>query len=151
MISTYIIDKGKSIVELASLSPFEDVYNAIQSTSDPTIKDHLLVASYLYHLPYFLDNPSPISILSFTYTSYWWIHYGSYVCGRDALEISSSSIFFPSPLPCGRRALLISGFIWCSQVPSLSDSHSWCQVRRKSMQYYENDSGGNISKTWCFR
>ena len=45
MISSSIIDKGKSIVESASLTPFEEVYNAIQSTSDPTIIDHLLVAS----------------------------------------------------------------------------------------------------------
>ena len=46
MISTSIIDKGKSIVKSASLSPFQEVYNAIQSTNDPTINDHLLVASY---------------------------------------------------------------------------------------------------------
>ena len=69
MMSTSIIDKGKYIVESASLTPFKEVYNAIQSTSDPTINDHLLVASDCYHLPYWLDIP-PISRLSFTYTSY---------------------------------------------------------------------------------
>ena len=58
MISTSIIDKGKSIVESTSLSPFEELYNAIQTTSDPTINDHLLVASNPYHLPYWLDNPT---------------------------------------------------------------------------------------------
>ena len=57
MISTYIIDKDKSIVEFASLIPFEEVYNEIQSTSDPTINDHLLVASDFYHLPYWIDSP----------------------------------------------------------------------------------------------
>ena len=70
MISTSYMDKGKSIAdESTCLTHFQEVYNAIQSTSDPTINDHLLVASYCYHLPYWLANP-PISRLPFTYTSY---------------------------------------------------------------------------------
>ena len=69
MISNSFIDKGKSIVEFASLTPFEEVYDAIQSTSDPNINNHLLVASYFYHLPYWIDNP-PISRLSITHASY---------------------------------------------------------------------------------
>ena len=71
IISNTILDKGNLIVEEStSLTPFEEVYNAIQSTSDPTINDHLFMASYRYHLPYWLDNPPPISRLPFTYTSY---------------------------------------------------------------------------------
>ena len=66
MISTFIIDKGKYIVESASLSPFEEVYNAIESTSDPIINDHLVMASYFYHLPYWLDNPPIVCYLSHT-------------------------------------------------------------------------------------
>ena len=70
MISTSHMDKGKSIAdESTSLTPFEEVYNAIQSTSDPTINDHFLMASYHYHMPYWLGNP-PISRLPFTYTSH---------------------------------------------------------------------------------
>ena len=70
MISNTIIEKVKSIVDKsASFNPFEEVYNAIQSISDPTINDHLLMASNHYHMPYCLDNP-PISILTFIYTSY---------------------------------------------------------------------------------
>ena len=66
MISTSIIDKGKSIVESTSFNPFEEVYNAIQSTSDPTINDNLLVASYFYHLPYWLDNSPSLDYISHT-------------------------------------------------------------------------------------
>ena len=57
MISTSSLDKGKVIIVSSSLNPFEEVYNAIQSTSDPTINDHFLVASDFYHLPYWLDSP----------------------------------------------------------------------------------------------
>ena len=60
MISTSHMDKGNSIAdESTPLTPFEKFYNAIQSTCDPTINDHLLVASDFYHLPYWLENPSP--------------------------------------------------------------------------------------------
>ena len=69
MISIAMRNKGKYINESTSLSPFEEAYNETQSTSDPTINDHLLVASYLYHLPFRLEIPS-ISRLSITYTSY---------------------------------------------------------------------------------
>ena len=55
MISTSIIDKGNYIVEPTSMSLFEEIYHAIQTTSDPTINDHLLVASDPYHLPYWLE------------------------------------------------------------------------------------------------
>ena len=49
------IDKGKAIVdESTSFTPFEEFYIAIQSTSDPTINDHFLVASDRYHMPYWL-------------------------------------------------------------------------------------------------
>ena len=58
-ISTSIVDKGKSIVESTSMNPFEDMYQAIQTTSDPTINDHLFVASNPYHLPYWIDPPCP--------------------------------------------------------------------------------------------
>ena len=53
------MDKGKSIVESTPFTPFEEVYNAIQSTTDPTINDHFLVALDCYHLPYWLENTSP--------------------------------------------------------------------------------------------
>ena len=60
MISTSHANKGKAIAdESSSFPPFEEIYNRIQDTSDPTINDHLLVASYRYHIPYWLDNPSP--------------------------------------------------------------------------------------------
>ena len=60
MISTSHVDKGKAIVdESTSFSSFEEIYNAIQATSDPTINDHLLMASDHYHIPYWLENPSP--------------------------------------------------------------------------------------------
>ena len=53
MISTSHADKGKEIAnESSSFSPFEEIYNAIQATSNPTINDHLLVASDYYHMPY---------------------------------------------------------------------------------------------------
>ena len=65
MISNSIIDKGKSIVESTSMNPFEDMYQAIQTTSDPTINDHLLVASNPYHLPYWID-PLSLDYLSHT-------------------------------------------------------------------------------------
>ena len=46
MISNIFIDEGKLIAnESTYLTPFEEVYNAIQSTSDFSINDHLLVAS----------------------------------------------------------------------------------------------------------
>ena len=58
MISSTFIDKGKLIVdESTSLTPFEEVYNTIQSTIGSSINDHFLVASDCYHLPYWLDNP----------------------------------------------------------------------------------------------
>ena len=57
MIYNNIIEKGKSIAdESTSLTHFEEIYNAIQSTSDPTINDHLLMALDRYHLLYWLDN-----------------------------------------------------------------------------------------------
>ena len=53
MISISHTDKGKEITDdSTSFSPFEEIYNAIQATSDPTINDHFLVASYHYHMPY---------------------------------------------------------------------------------------------------
>ena len=53
-------DKGKTIAdESSSFSPFGETYNAIQATSDPTINDHFLVASDHYHMPYWLEHPSP--------------------------------------------------------------------------------------------
>ena len=48
-------------------SPFEEMYNAIQDSSDPTINDHFLVASNRYHMPYWLEHPSPsLNYLSHT-------------------------------------------------------------------------------------
>ena len=35
------------------------MYNAIQATRNPTINDHFLVASDHYHMPYWLERPSP--------------------------------------------------------------------------------------------
>ena len=52
--------KGKSIVDSLPLSPSEDIYQIIQSTSvDPSINDHLVVASDPYHFPYLSDSPHP--------------------------------------------------------------------------------------------
>ena len=111
MISTSHAVKGKETAdESTSFSPFEEIYNAIQATSDSTINDHLLVASDYYHMPYWLETP-PISILSFTHTSYRRIYYGSYVVIGDSLGRLSSQIFFPSPFPYGRRPLHLHGFI----------------------------------------
>ena len=60
MISSSCIDKGKEIAdESSSFSPFEEMYNAIQATSDPAINDLFLVASDHYHMPYWLKHPSP--------------------------------------------------------------------------------------------
>ena len=59
-ISRSCTDKGKEIVdESSSFSPFEEMYNAIQVTIDPAINDHFLVALYHYHMPYWLEHPSP--------------------------------------------------------------------------------------------
>ena len=53
MIYTSHTDKGKSIPdESTSFSPFEEIYNAIQATSDPTINDHLLLCLGHYQIPY---------------------------------------------------------------------------------------------------
>ena len=60
MISSSRTDKGQAIAdESSSFSPFEEMYNAIQVTSDPSINDHFLVASDHYHMPYWLEHPSP--------------------------------------------------------------------------------------------
>ena len=67
MISSSHIDKGKVIAdESSSISPFKEMYNAIQATSDPAINDHFLVASDHYHMPYWLKHPS----LSLDYLSH---------------------------------------------------------------------------------
>ena len=59
MISTSHTDKGKAIAdESTSFSPFEEVYNVIQDTSDSPTNDHLLVASDRYHMPYWLETLS---------------------------------------------------------------------------------------------
>ena len=58
MISTSHVDKGKAIAdESTSFSPFEEIYNAIQATTNPPINDNLLVASDRYHMPYYLETP----------------------------------------------------------------------------------------------
>ena len=69
MISTSHKDKGKEITnESTSFSPFEKIYNAIQATSHSPTNDHLLVASDCYHMPYWLENPSPyLDYLSHTF------------------------------------------------------------------------------------
>ena len=65
MISSSHIDKGKAIANKStSFSPFEEMYNAIQATTDPTINDHLLVASDHYHMPYWLE-PCPYLYIIF--------------------------------------------------------------------------------------
>ena len=51
------MSKGKEIVEIPSLSPHEALYDSIQSVSNSYIDDHHLVASYPYHMPYWLDSP----------------------------------------------------------------------------------------------
>ena len=53
------LDKGKKIVDSTSVIPFEEMYQAIQSTSDTTINYHLLVALDMYQLPYWLEPPLP--------------------------------------------------------------------------------------------
>ena len=45
--------------ESSSFSPLEEMYNAIQATSDPAINDHFLVALDHYYMPYWLEHPSP--------------------------------------------------------------------------------------------
>ena len=55
--TTCDISKGKAIVETPSLSPSKALYHCIQSASDAYIDEHHLVASYPYHLPYWLDSP----------------------------------------------------------------------------------------------
>ena len=55
MISTLsynTLDKGKSSSDSTSYSHFEETYQVIQSTSDPTINDNILVHSTLitYHI-----------------------------------------------------------------------------------------------------
>ena len=60
MIYTSHTDKGKAIAnESASFPPSEEIYNAIQAINDSPTNDHLLVATYRYHMPYWLNNPSP--------------------------------------------------------------------------------------------
>ena len=60
MISISHTDKGKEIAdESTSFSPFKEIYNAFQDTSDSPTNDHFLVASDRYHIPYWLKNPSP--------------------------------------------------------------------------------------------
>ena len=70
MISISVIDKGNSIVESTSMSPFEETYHVILTTSDSTINDHLSVASDPYHLSYWLEtSPSSLDYLSHTLPS----------------------------------------------------------------------------------
>ena len=51
--------KGKEVVETSSLGPHEALYDAIQSISDVYHDDDHLVASYRYHLPYWLEPSLP--------------------------------------------------------------------------------------------
>ena len=65
MIYTSHADKGKAIAdEASSFSPFEEIYNAIQATSDSTINDHLLVSPQTI-ITCILARTPPISRLSF--------------------------------------------------------------------------------------
>ena len=68
MISTSHTYKVKEIAdESSSFSPFEEIYNAIQATSDSTINDHLLVALDYYHMPYWLETPPHLYIIFHTH------------------------------------------------------------------------------------
>ena len=60
MMSSFNYDpKGKQVVETSSLSPHEAVYDAIQYVSNVPTDDLHLVASYPYHLPYWLEPLLP--------------------------------------------------------------------------------------------
>ena len=61
MISSTVDDmsKGKTIVDAPFLIPLEELYDAIQSTSNSYLDDHHLVALDPYRLPYWLDSPPP--------------------------------------------------------------------------------------------
>ena len=70
MISTSTIDKGNYITDSTSMSPFEEIYHTIQTTSDPTNNYHLLAASDTYHLPYWIENlPSSLDYILHTLLS----------------------------------------------------------------------------------
>ena len=60
MISSFGYDpKGKQVVDSSSHNSHEVVYDAIQSISNDHIDDSHLVASYPYHLPYWLEPSLP--------------------------------------------------------------------------------------------
>ena len=66
MISLRIHDaltKWKSIVDSTPFSLFEETYQDIQSTRNPTTNDHILVESDPYNLPYWLDSPPYLDYL----------------------------------------------------------------------------------------
>ena len=67
--SSNCLYKWKSLVDSTSLSHFEEMYQAIQSTSHPTINDHILVALETYHLPYWLETPPYIYYILHTLPS----------------------------------------------------------------------------------
>ena len=52
--------KGKNVVESTSLSPYEAMYDTIQTFSDYHTHDLHLVALDPYHLPYWLEPSLPV-------------------------------------------------------------------------------------------
>ena len=51
--------KGKEVVDLSSLGPYEALYDVVESASDVHPDDLHLVASDPYHLPYWLEHSLP--------------------------------------------------------------------------------------------
>ena len=106
------LDKGKLIVgESTYFTPFEEVYNVIQSTCDPSINDHSLVALDYHHLPYWLENPSPYLdyLLHTLPTNKFIIEFMS--LDKISLKDHHHRSSFLPPFPYGRRALCLQCFI----------------------------------------
>ena len=59
--------KGKEIVETPSVGTHKALYNAIQYASDAYVNDQHLVASYPYHMHYWIDSP----LLNLDYLSWY--------------------------------------------------------------------------------
>ena len=108
MISSFNYDpKGKQVVEKSSLSSHGAVYDVIQYVSDVPMDDLHLVASYPYHLPYWLEPSLPIlDYLSHTFPS-----------NESIIEIMNTSTFVwedtiidlhSSPIPVWQIMIFIS-------------------------------------------
>ena len=125
MISSSRANEGKEIAdESSSFSPFEEMYNAIQATSDPTINDHFLVALDHHHMPYWIEHPSP----SLDYISHTLPTYDSImeVMSLDEMPCEDYHHRYSFHPPCHmvENHFASDGFIQYSPPPSVSDPHS---------------------------